>query len=81
MNIYVGNLPYSVTDADLNELFANYGEVTSAKVIMDRDLGRSKGFGFVEMSQDGDAENAIENLNQSAYQGRNLKVNKARPRT
>jgi len=80
-NIYVGNLPYGMTDDELNQLFAAYGEVRSAKVIMDRDTGRSRGFGFVEMSDDGAALAAIDALNESDCQGRNLKINEARPRT
>lgn len=81
MNIYVGNLPYSVTNDDLRAAFADFGEVSSANVIMDRDSGRSKGFGFVEMPNDSEAEQAINALNESAFNGRNIKVNQARPRT
>ena len=81
MNIYVGNLPYSVTDDDLRAAFAEFGEVTSAKIIMDRYSGRSKGFGFVEMDNDAAAEEAIKSLDQSDMQGRKLRVNQARPRT
>lgn len=80
MNIYVGNLPYSVTDDDLRAAFAAFGEVSSAKIIMDRYSGRSKGFGFVEMSNDSEAEEAIKTLDNSDMQGRNLKVNQAKPR-
>ena len=80
MNIYVGNLSYSMTDGDLEEAFAEFGSVTSATVIMDRDSGRSKGFGFVEMANDADAEKAIESLNGADVQGRDMKVNQARPR-
>ncbi|MDA3799202.1 MAG: RNA-binding protein [Kiritimatiellae bacterium] len=80
MNIYVGNLSYSMTDGDLEEAFAEFGSVTSATVIMDRDSGRSKGFGFVEMANDADAEKAIESLNGADVQGRDIKVNQARPR-
>ena len=80
MNIYVGNLPYAITDSDLEELFAAYGEVYSAKVIMDKPTGRSKGFGFVEMTNDTEAEAAIQALNESSVKGRNLKVNQAKPR-
>lgn len=80
MNIYVGNLPFRMTDQDLSEVFSEYGEVTSARIIKDRDSGRSKGFGFVEMEDDNDAQSAISELDGSAVQGRNIKVNQARPR-
>ncbi|MFC2150454.1 RNA recognition motif domain-containing protein [Calditrichota bacterium] len=80
MNIYVGNLPFSVTDDELKGLFTEFGEVVSAKVIVDAYSGRSKGFGFVEMPEKGDAEAAIEKLNESAFNGRNIVVNEARPR-
>jgi len=80
MNIYVGNLPYSATDDQLNTMFSEYGTVDSARVIMDRDSGRSKGFGFVEMSSDTDAQAAIEALNGQDQDGRPLTVNEARPR-
>ena len=80
MNIYVGNLPYSVTDKDLRAAFAEFGEVSSAKVIMERNSGRSKGFGFVEMNSDTEAEEAIKSLDNSDLKGRNLKVNQAKPR-
>jgi RNA recognition motif-containing protein len=80
VKLYVGNLPYSTTDADLNELFAQYGTVVSATVIMDRDSGRSKGFGFVEFETDEEAKAAIEALNGKENGGRNLVVNEARPR-
>ena len=80
MNIYVGNLPYSVTEEDLRAAFAEFGEVASANVIMDRMSGQSKGFGFVEMPNDSEAEEAINALNESAFNGRNIKVNQARPR-
>ena len=79
--LYVGNLPYSVTDSRLEEIFAAYGTVTSAQVIMDRDTGRSKGFGFVEMSNDNEAQAAIDALNLASVDGRNLTVNEARPKT
>lgn len=81
MNIYVGNLPYKVSDNDLKEIFGEFGEVVSAKVITDRETGRSKGFGFVEMSDDQDAQNAIDDLDGTEMDGRNLKVNKAKPKT
>jgi RNA recognition motif-containing protein len=80
MNIYVGNLNYQVTSEDLKEVFSEYGEVASANVIMDRETGRSKGFGFVEMPDDSAAEQAIESLNGSSYLDRNLRVNQAKPR-
>ncbi len=80
MNIYVGNLPYSVSEDDLRAAFADFGEVSSANVIMDRMSGQSKGFGFVEMPSDSEAEEAINALNDSAFNGRNIKVNQARPR-
>ena len=80
MNIYVGNLSYSVADDDLRDLFAAHGEVISASVIADRHTGQSKGFGFVEMSNDAEAEAAIQALNESDVQGRNIKVNQARPK-
>ena len=80
MDIYVGNLPYSVTGDDLRNVFAEYGEVADAKVISDKYSGRSKGFGFVQMPDNGHAEAAIEKLNDSDLQGRNIKVNQARPK-
>ncbi|HHI76927.1 MAG TPA: RNA-binding protein [Gammaproteobacteria bacterium] len=79
-NIYVGNLAYSVSDDALREAFAAYGEVARAKVIMDRDTGRSKGFGFVEMPNDAEAQAAIDGLNEQPIEGRNVRVNEARPR-
>ncbi len=78
--IYVGNLPYSVTDDSLQSNFSEFGEVTSAKVMMDRDTGRSKGFGFVEMSSSAEAEAAIQGLNGMSVGGRSIVVNLARPR-
>jgi len=78
--VYVGNLGYDVKDADLEEMFAAHGTVKSAQVIMDRDSGRSKGFGFVEMSSDAEASAAIAALNGRDFQGRPLTVNEARPR-
>ena len=77
-NIYVGNLPFSATADDLREAFSHFGTVTSAQVISDRDTGRSRGFGFVEMSEGGDE--AIANLNGAQFQGRTLTVNEAKPR-
>lgn len=81
MNIYVGNLSYEVTDEDLREAFAAFGEVSSARVIRDRYSGRSRGFGFVEMPTDAEAQAAIQELNGKDLKGRALNVNKARPRT
>ncbi|MGB0774710.1 MAG: RNA recognition motif domain-containing protein [Akkermansiaceae bacterium] len=80
MNIYVGNLSYDLNDNDLQQVFAEYGTVASARIIQDRDSGRSKGFGFVEMPDDGDAQKAIEALNGQEISGRSLTVNEARPR-
>jgi RNA recognition motif-containing protein len=79
--LYVGNLEYAVTDADLTKLFEPFGKVVSAQVIMDRDTGRSKGFGFVEMGTDQEAQAAITGLNGQASGGRSLTVNEARPKT
>jgi RNA recognition motif-containing protein len=78
--LYVGNLSYETTSANLEELFAPFGSVRSAQVIEDRDTGRSKGFGFVEMSDDNAARAAIEALNDKEHDGRRLAVNEARPR-
>src|SRR5262245_25976247 len=80
MKLYVGNLPYSITDTDLQNLFAQYGTVQSAQVIMDRDTGRSKGFGFVEMSTTEEGQAAIQALHDQEFNGRKLTVNEARPR-
>jgi RNA recognition motif-containing protein len=80
MNIYVGNLPYNLTDEELRSAFAAFGNVTSAKIIMDKYSGRSKGFGFVEMDNDSEAEEAIKKLDNSDMKGRNLRVNQAKPR-
>jgi RNA recognition motif-containing protein len=80
MNIYVGNLPYSVTENDLRDVFSQHGEVTSASVITDKFSGQSKGFGFVEMPKNSEADAAIKALNGSALKGRNIKVNQAQPR-
>ncbi len=77
--IYVGNLPFSATSDSLNEMFSKFGTVDSAKIVMDRDTGRSKGFGFVEMSSGDEAQAAIEKLNGSDMGGRSLVVNEARP--
>jgi len=78
--LYVGNLAYSVRDEDLQQAFAQFGTVSSAKVMMDRDTGRSKGFGFVEMGSDAEAQSAINGMNGQALDGRALVVNEARPR-
>ena len=80
MNIFVGNLSFSTTDDSLRELFEQHGEVTSANVITSRDTGRSRGFGFVEMANDAEAEAAITALNGAELGGRTLVVNKARPK-
>jgi len=77
--LYVGNLPYSVRDSDLEQSFGQFGAVTSAKVMMERDTGRSKGFGFVEMGSDAEALAAIEGMNGQPLGGRSLVVNEARP--
>ncbi|MBU0755546.1 MAG: RNA-binding protein [Planctomycetes bacterium] len=79
-NLYVGNLSYDMDDASLEQLFSEYGTVDSAKVIMDRDTGRSKGFGFVEMGSDDEAKAAISGLDGKECGGRNIKVNEAKPR-
>ncbi len=78
--LYVGNLPYSVRDSDLEDLFSAHGAVQSAQVIIERDTGRSKGFGFVEMSNDQEAQEAISALNGRDMEGRTLTVNEARPK-
>ncbi len=78
--LYVGNLSYNVDNNQLEEMFAQYGSVRSAEVIQDRDTGRSKGFGFVEMNDDNDAREAIEGLNDREQDGRRLTVNEARPK-
>src|SRR3954453_4163992 len=78
--LYVGNLSYDVTDSALEQLFAAHGTVQSAQVIMDRDTGRSKGFGFVEMSSDQEAQAAIQALNNQEVDGRRLTVNEAKPK-
>ncbi len=77
--LYVGNLPYSFRDEDLQQTFASHGTVTSAKVMMERDTGRSKGFGFVEMGSDAEAQAAINAVNGQQFGGRGLVVNEARP--
>jgi RNA recognition motif-containing protein len=80
MRIYVGNLPYSVTDEELRETFAEYGELASAEVIKDKFSGQSKGFGFVDMPNNSEADQAIKALNDQPLKGRKLTVNEARPR-
>ena len=80
MNIYVGNLPYSVTDADLREAFARFGDVDQVNLITDKFSGESKGFGFVEMSNNSHADAAIKGLNGTELKGRNLTVNQAKPK-
>ncbi len=80
MNIYVGNLPYSVTADDLREAFSRYGEVTTVNLITDKFSGQSKGFGFVEMTNNSEADAAIKALNETDMKGRNIKVNQAKPR-
>jgi RNA recognition motif-containing protein len=77
--LYVGNLPYTVRDGDLEQSFGDFGSVTSAKVMMERDTGRSKGFGFVEMGSDAEAQAAIEGMNGQSLGGRSITVNEARP--
>lgn len=78
--LYVGNLPFSITEESLSNTFSEYGTVESAKVIMDRNTGRSKGFGFVEMSTESEAQDAIKKLDGSDYDGRPIRVNEAEPK-
>lgn len=80
MNLYVGNLAYQTSESDLRELFAAHGEVESARIITDRDTGRSKGFGFVEFASRSEGEQAIAELNGKEVEGRQIKVNEAKPR-
>jgi RNA recognition motif-containing protein len=80
MNIYVGNLPYGVTEDDLKEAFSEHGEVESVNIITDKFSGQSKGFGFIEMPNNSEADKAIKALNESELKGRNIKVNQAKPR-
>jgi RNA recognition motif-containing protein len=80
MDIYVGNLPYTVTDDDLRGLFEGFGNVASARVVTDKFSGRSRGFGFVEMPDQNEATNAIEQTNEKDFMGRPLRVNESRPR-
>lgn len=81
MNIFIAGLSYSITDADLNDLFGEYGDISSAKVVMDRETGRSKGYGFVEMKDENAGLKAIDELNGAEYDGRTISVSVARPRT
>lgn len=80
MNIFIAGLSFSVTDADLSDLFQEYGEISSAKVITDRQTGRSKGYGFVEMEDEAAANKAIAELNEAEFDGRKIAVSEARPR-
>jgi len=80
MQIYVGNMNYRTTEEDINKLFSQYGEVESVKLISDRETGRAKGFGFVTMSDDSAAKEAIEALNEKEFEGRSLRINEAKPR-
>lgn len=81
MNIYVAGIPFKASEGELKELFEEYGEVVSAKIIIDKFTQKSRGFGFVEMSNDEEAQRAISTLNNSAFMGKNLIVNEAKPRT
>ncbi|MDR0394365.1 MAG: RNA-binding protein [Tannerella sp.] len=81
MNIYISGLSYNINDDDLNELFTEYGEVSSARVINDRETGKSRGFGFVEMPNDTDAQKAIDELNGAEYDNKVISVSIARPKT
>ena len=80
MNIYVGNLSYRMTDDDLEKLFSSYGSVSASKIVIDRETGRSKGFGFVEMPNQGEGDEAIRQLDGKDVEGRNIKVNVAKPK-
>jgi RNA recognition motif-containing protein len=80
MNIYVGNLPYSATENSLKSLFEGYGEVTTSKIVTDKFTGSSRGFGFIEMPNDSEAQKAIDELNGKDFEGRKLVVNESRPR-
>lgn len=81
MNIYCGNLSYEMNDDDLRDVFSDRGSISSAKIIMDKEAGRSKGFGFVEMDNEEEAKKAIEELNGALINGRNIRVNEAKPRS
>ena len=80
MNIYVGNLPYTITEGELKDVFSEFGEVSTVNVITDKFSGQSKGFGFVEMENNSEADEAIKALNESNLKGRNIRVNQAKPR-
>jgi RNA recognition motif-containing protein len=80
MNIYVGNLSYGMSEGELRDAFSAFGEVSSVKILMDRETGRSRGFGFVEMPNQNEAETAVSQLNGKDIGGRSLRVNEARPR-
>jgi RNA recognition motif-containing protein len=80
MNIYVGNLSYEITDDDVRDIFSPHGEISSVSIIKDKHSGQSKGFGFVEMPNQAEAEEAIKALNESDLKGRNIKVNQAKPK-
>jgi RNA recognition motif-containing protein len=80
MNIYVGNLSYEITDDEVKDIFSPHGEIASVSIIRDKHSGQSKGFGFVEMPNQAEAEEAIKALNESELKGRNIKVNQARPK-
>ena len=80
MNIFVGNLPFRISEDELRDVFAQHGEVASCRIPLDRETGRSRGFGFVEMPDDEAAQRAIDALNESDLQGRQIRVNEARPR-
>ena len=80
MQIYVGNMSYGTTEESLRDLFAGYGEVESVKIITDRETGRAKGFGFVAMDNDNEAQKAIDALNEKEFEGRTLRVNESKPR-
>ncbi len=80
MNIYVGNLDYAVTEDDLKEAFSVFGEISSVRLVSDKFSGKSKGFGFIEMPDNSEAEAAMNALNESSFKGRDIKVNQAKPR-
>ena len=80
MNIFVGNLPFSASEGDLRQIFSDYGELESVAIILDRDTGRSRGFGFVELADDALAQKAIDDLDGYELNGRNIAVNQAKPR-
>ncbi len=80
MNIYVGNLDYTVTEDDLKEAFSEFGEISSVRLVSDKFSGKSKGFGFIEMPDNSEAEAAMNALNESSFKGRDIKVNQAKPR-